>query len=102
MLGIDGDTCTVQLPSGPSEFRSTTVKPYMEDPVDDIQAIQEPVQSYETVAASDLSNTGVVKYGLFCNLHFVLDYYSFWQLNNREYDLVLMCPAVIGRYISSS
>ena len=29
LLGIDGETCKVNLPSGPTEFRSTTIKPYL-------------------------------------------------------------------------
>lgn len=28
MLSIDGNTCIVELPSGPTRFRSTVVKPY--------------------------------------------------------------------------
>lgn len=29
LLGIDNETCTVRLPSGPTDFRSTVVKSYM-------------------------------------------------------------------------
>ena len=29
LLGIDGETCKVELPSGPTDFRSTMVKPYL-------------------------------------------------------------------------
>ena len=28
MLTMEGETCMIQLPSGPTAFRSTTVKPY--------------------------------------------------------------------------
>jgi hypothetical protein len=28
LLGIEGETCRVELPSGPTDFHSTTVKPY--------------------------------------------------------------------------
>src|SRR5580692_7635500 len=28
LLGIDGETCRIELPSGPTDFRSTEVKPY--------------------------------------------------------------------------
>jgi hypothetical protein len=28
LLSIEGETCTVELPSGPTNFRSTSVKPY--------------------------------------------------------------------------
>ncbi len=30
MLGIDGETYKVQLPRGPTDFRTTTVKPYLQ------------------------------------------------------------------------
>ena len=30
MLGIDGKTCKIQLPSGPTDFRTTAVKPYLQ------------------------------------------------------------------------
>ena len=30
LLGIDGETCKVQLPRGPTDFRTTTVKPYLQ------------------------------------------------------------------------
>ncbi|SLM34183.1 integrase core domain protein [Lasallia pustulata] len=29
LLGVDGETCKVELPSGPTDFRSTMVKPYL-------------------------------------------------------------------------
>ncbi|SLM40538.1 hypothetical protein LPUS_11357 [Lasallia pustulata] len=29
LLGIDGETCKMELPSGPTDFRSTTVKQYL-------------------------------------------------------------------------
>ncbi len=31
LLGIKGETCKIYLPSGPTEFRSTVVKPYFVD-----------------------------------------------------------------------
>ena len=31
LLGIKGETCLIHLPSGPTEFRSTVVKPYLVD-----------------------------------------------------------------------
>ena len=30
LMGITGETCKVQLPSGPTDFRTTVVKPYFE------------------------------------------------------------------------
>ena len=32
MLSVDNETCVVQLPRGPTSFRSTVVKPYLIDP----------------------------------------------------------------------
>ncbi|EED22642.1 conserved hypothetical protein [Talaromyces stipitatus ATCC 10500] len=31
LISIDGETCTVELPNGPTKFRSTVVKPYYKD-----------------------------------------------------------------------
>jgi len=30
LLALEGETCKVQLPSGPTSFRSTTVKPFLQ------------------------------------------------------------------------
>ena len=30
LLGVDRETCKVQLPSGPTDFRAMTVKPYLQ------------------------------------------------------------------------
>lgn len=35
LIGIQGETCRIELPSGPTEFRSTHVKPYLTEPHDD-------------------------------------------------------------------
>jgi len=32
LLNIEGETCTINIRSGPTEFRSTSVKPYLTDP----------------------------------------------------------------------
>lgn len=32
LLGLDKETCIIELPSGPTKFRSTTVKPYLTEP----------------------------------------------------------------------
>jgi hypothetical protein len=38
MLSIDGEECILELPNGPTTFRSTTVKPYHADSdTDDLQ-----------------------------------------------------------------
>src|SRR5258707_12370146 len=34
LLAIDGETCTVDMPYGPTNFRTTVVKPYFTDPTD--------------------------------------------------------------------
>lgn len=49
LLGIEGETCKVDLPSGPTEFRSTTVKPYL---------IEEPDESdYEPTCRTEDDGT---------------------------------------------
>jgi hypothetical protein len=32
LLGMDGETCKIELPSGPTDFRSTVVKPFLIEP----------------------------------------------------------------------
>ena len=32
LLSTENETCTIQLPYGPTNFRSTVVKPYLVDP----------------------------------------------------------------------
>ena len=45
LLGMEGETCKVNLPSGPTSFRSTTVKPYLteEENIDDSDQDDNPV-----------------------------------------------------------
>lgn len=31
LLGLEGDTCRIQLPSGPTDFRITSVKPFLNE-----------------------------------------------------------------------
>jgi len=31
LLSMEGETCRVQLPSGPTDFRSTSVRPYLRE-----------------------------------------------------------------------
>src|SRR5436190_9759606 len=51
LLRIDRETCKVQLPSGPTDFRTTTVKPYLqpepEQPTADQSEGQDMEQSEE-------------------------------------------------------
>ncbi|MDB5910367.1 MAG: polyprotein [Massilia sp.] len=42
LLSTDGEDCTVELDRGPQTFRSTTVKPYHEDPGDDPPEVPTP------------------------------------------------------------
>jgi hypothetical protein len=32
LIGISGETCQVELPSGPTNFRATSIKPYYKEP----------------------------------------------------------------------
>ena len=50
LLAIDGETCKVQLPNGPTSFRSTTVKPYLrmetgpESDTEEEQPVEQPAE----------------------------------------------------------
>ncbi|SLM40545.1 hypothetical protein SS1G_12712 [Lasallia pustulata] len=46
LLGIDGETCKVELPSGPTDFRSTTVKPYLTEAKEE-KSSQEEQQDHD-------------------------------------------------------
>jgi hypothetical protein len=46
LLGITGETCQLQLPSGPTPFRTTVVKPYLQLEQDN-EDLQEPEQDNE-------------------------------------------------------
>ena len=41
LLAVEGETCTVELPSGPTNFRSTSVKPYISDRTADADEVVE-------------------------------------------------------------
>ena len=51
LLTVEGETCTVKLPSGPTSFRSTVVKPYLQpeptesDPEIDLEPNPKPQES---------------------------------------------------------
>jgi hypothetical protein len=55
LLAIEGETCRIQLPSGPTSFRSTSVKPYFrsettrDDKLDELEAPQEPTEPAESI-----------------------------------------------------
>ncbi|EEA24070.1 conserved hypothetical protein [Talaromyces marneffei ATCC 18224] len=42
LISIDGETCTVELPNGPTKFRSTVVKPYYKDDDSEQQDEEQP------------------------------------------------------------
>jgi hypothetical protein len=44
LLAIDGETCTVDMPYGPTNFRTTVVKPYFTDPTDQEVPEEQPNQ----------------------------------------------------------
>ena len=64
LLTIEGETCTIKLSSGPTTFRSTVVKPYLQDPQDPQEpepSTQSPVEATpepERPAAADTPKRG--------------------------------------------
>ena len=55
LLSIERETCKVDLPSGPTEFRSTTVKPYLIEETDG----DEPTQGTEDKEDSNAENSPI-------------------------------------------
>lgn len=52
MLGIEGETCKVELPNGVTDFRTTTVKPFL------TEELQENEKDHpETISATTISTT---------------------------------------------
>jgi hypothetical protein len=53
LLAVEGETCRVQLSSGPTSFRTTSVKPYFRsettsnDELDKLETLQEPTEPAE-------------------------------------------------------
>jgi hypothetical protein len=43
-LGIEGETCKIELPSGPTDFRSTVVKPFLIESTVEVEPTNENVQ----------------------------------------------------------
>ncbi|OXV06896.1 hypothetical protein Egran_05336 [Elaphomyces granulatus] len=54
LLNVDGETCTVNLPGGPTNFRSTVVKPYLTDPYSQEKELPE---NTETVLTPEPAST---------------------------------------------
>ncbi|KAJ5544720.1 hypothetical protein N7535_006892 [Penicillium sp. DV-2018c] len=51
LLAVDGETCVVDMPHGPTKFRSTTVKPYYREEL--VESAAEDCQGDEDVAATE-------------------------------------------------
>ena len=49
LLAIDGETCTIDMPRGPTNFRSTVVKPFYREQIEE----QEPVVTHEPGSPGD-------------------------------------------------
>lgn len=56
LLGIEGKTCRVELPSGSTEFRSTVVKPYLIDKTDNDDHNQDIDDALSTTTSATSSN----------------------------------------------
>ena len=60
LLAIENETCYVQLPSGPTRFRSTSVKPYFRPEnthdvkPDELEATAEPDEPEATAESDEL------------------------------------------------
>ena len=68
LLNVEGEMCTVNLPSGPMKFRSTVVKPYLTDPehiqaegiqVDGTQIDNNQVNGIQPIAETVLKTAGI-------------------------------------------
>jgi hypothetical protein len=59
LLTVEGETCTVKLPNGPTAFRSTVVKPYLSEPQELVQAKSESSSEppWEPPREPDLAKT---------------------------------------------
>jgi hypothetical protein len=56
LLGIEGETCKIVLSSGPTDFRSTVVKPFLIESINDVEPTNE-VQSISEVEDIQSSDT---------------------------------------------
>ena len=61
LLGIENETCRVQLPRGPTDFRSTVVKPFLQEPPDDEPADQEASDESDSEEAIRLLNQSIAR-----------------------------------------
>lgn len=57
LLGIDNETCRVNLPSGPTEFRNTTVKPYLIEKTGNSEDVEETEDNIDHAPVNQLSAT---------------------------------------------
>jgi hypothetical protein len=57
LLGIEGETCKIALSSGSTDFRSTVVKSFLIESINDVESIDKNVQSTsDNVQSSDHQN----------------------------------------------
>jgi len=49
LLAIDGETCQIDLLNGPTNFRSTTVKPFYEQPLEQQTSTADQSRQEETI-----------------------------------------------------
>ena len=60
LLAVEDETCCVQLPSGPTNFKSTSVKPYFRPKttynvkLDELEATAEPDELEATIGPDEL------------------------------------------------
>ena len=59
LLSMEGETCAIELPSGPTDFRSTVVKPYYKElepeNLENLEELEEPKLTKEQ-ATNQLAN----------------------------------------------
>jgi hypothetical protein len=57
LLGMDGETCKIELSSGPTNFRSTVVKPFLIEPPVEVEPTNEKVQPTNDVEPENVQST---------------------------------------------
>ena len=53
LLAVEGETCKVQLPNGPTDFRSTVVKPFHRDPEEEIDTVDKENLPDDSIPQAD-------------------------------------------------
>jgi len=57
LLAINGETCTLEMPDGPKDFRSTSVKPYLTEELSSDQEELEGGEGEEVTGDDDISES---------------------------------------------